>query len=62
MRMGKYWCKEAIDDKTLSRIDKLLTGECDETIRRRVREKAMHLTELSSFRGTSSVAGMLCGL
>ena len=23
MRMGKYWCKEAIDDKTLSRIDKL---------------------------------------
>lgn len=51
MRMGKYWCKEAIDDKTLSRIDKLLTGECDEAIRSRVREKAMHLTELSSFRG-----------
>ncbi len=51
MRMGKYWNQNAIDGKTCERIEKILTGEYDETIRNRVREKAMHFTDLSSFRG-----------
>lgn len=51
MRMGKYWDEQAIDEHTRSRIEKILTGEYNETIRTRVREKAMHLTDISSFRG-----------
>lgn len=51
MRMGKYWSGEAIDPQTLQRIEKLLTGEYDENIRDRVREKAIHLTDISSFKG-----------
>lgn len=39
MRMGKYWDEQAIDEQTRSRIEKILTGEYDETIRTRVREK-----------------------
>lgn len=51
MRMGKYWDESAIDPSTRERIGKIITGEYDETIRKRVREKAIHLSELSSFRG-----------
>lgn len=51
MRLGKYWREEDIDDKTRLRIEKILNGEYDENIRNRVREKAMHLTDVSSFRG-----------
>lgn len=51
MRMGKYWHEEAIDETTRQRIEKILTGEYNESVRTRVCEKAMHLTELSSFRG-----------
>ncbi len=51
MRMGKYWNEQDIDKQTRSRIEKILTGEYDETIRTRVREKAIHLTDISSFRG-----------
>ena len=51
MCMGKYWNKDKIDGQTLQRIEKLLTGEYDEKIRDRVREKAIHLTEISSFKG-----------
>ena len=51
MRMGKYWNKDKIDGHTLQRIEKLLTGEYDEKIGDRVREKAIHLTEISSFKG-----------
>ena len=51
IRMGKYWSREAIDLQTLQRIEKLLTGEYDENIRDRVREKAIHLTDISSFKG-----------
>ncbi len=51
MRMGHYWKAENIDTHTRERIDKIMTGEYDESIRNRVREKAIHLTELSSFKG-----------
>ena len=51
MRMGKYWDANAIDDKTKERIDKMLTGEYDENIKNRVREKAINLTDITHFRG-----------
>lgn len=51
MRMGKYWNQDNIDAKTLDRIDKIISGEYDEKIRNRVREKAIHLTEISHFKG-----------
>lgn len=51
MRKGKYWSADAIDDYTRKRIDKIITGEYDDTIRNRVREKTMNLTGISSFKG-----------
>jgi CRISPR-associated endonuclease Csn1 len=51
MRLGKYWSWDAIDERTKARIDKLLTGEFDETIKKCVREKAIHLTEHHHFQG-----------
>ena len=51
MRMGKYWSADAIDSKTKVRIDKMLTGEYDENIKNRVREKAIDLTDINHFRG-----------
>jgi len=50
MRQGEYWRKDAIDAKTLLRIDKLLTGEFDPTIRDRVREKSINLKCLDDFK------------
>lgn len=51
MRFGSYWNEKNIDTKTLARIDKILTGEFDENIRTRVREKAIHLNSFSDFKG-----------
>jgi len=51
MRMGRYWSESNIDSNTCERIDKIITGEYDERIKNRVREKAMNLTDISSFRG-----------
>ena len=51
MRMGKYWSESNIDNLTRGRIDKIISGEYDESIKNRVREKAMNLTDVSSFRG-----------
>ena len=51
MRMGKYWKWENIDIQTQDRINKILTGEYDENIKVRIRDKAIHLTEPASFRG-----------
>lgn len=51
MRIGKYWSADAIDAKTKERIDKIITGEYDENIRDRVREKAINLTDETHFRG-----------
>lgn len=51
MRMGKYWSSDAIDANTKERIDKIITGEYDENIKNRVREKAINLTETNHFRG-----------
>lgn len=51
MRMGKYWNESGIDAKTKDRIEKILTGEYDETIKNRVREKAINLTDITHFKG-----------
>ena len=51
MRMGKYWNESDIDERTRERISKIVSGEYAEDIRTRVREKAIHLTDVSSFRG-----------
>ena len=51
MRMGKYWNENEIDEQTRGRIDKIISGEYDEAIRNRVREKAIHLDRVSSFKG-----------
>ena len=51
MRMGKYWKWENLDIQTRDRINKILTGEYDENIKMRVRDKAIHLVEPASFRG-----------
>jgi CRISPR-associated endonuclease Csn1 len=51
MRIGKYWKWETIDVKIQDRIDKILTGEFDNEINNRVREKAIHLTETFHFQG-----------
>ena len=51
MRMGKYWSADAIDIKTKERIDKMLTGEYEENIKNRVREKAINLTDVNHFKG-----------
>ena len=51
MRIGKYWNENEIDEQTRNRIDKIISGEYDENIRTRVREKAIHLDKVSSFKG-----------
>ena len=51
MRMGKYWAVDNIDDKTQARIEKIIVGEYDETIKNRVREKAINLIDISHFKG-----------
>ena len=51
IRAGKYWSEEDIHPQTRSRIEKILSAEYDETIKNRVRDKAINLTEISSFRG-----------
>lgn len=51
MRMGKYWNESDIDERTRERISKIVSGEYAEDIRTRVREKAIHLADVSSFRG-----------
>ena len=51
MRLGKYWSWNAIDTKTQSRIEKIISGEFDESIKTRVREKAINLTDNEHFQG-----------
>ena len=51
MRTGKYWKEEDIDTNTRNRIENILSGEYDENIRNRVREKAINLNHISEFKG-----------
>lgn len=51
MRSGKEWSWDAIDAKTQARIDKLLTGEFDENISDRIREKCLTMDSREQFQG-----------
>ncbi|WP_448607634.1 type II CRISPR RNA-guided endonuclease Cas9 [Paenimyroides ceti] len=51
MRLGKYWDYADIDKCSKDRIQKIITGEYDENIKDRVREKAVHLTTETDFQG-----------
>ena len=61
MRMGKYWSADAIDDRTKERIDKIITGEYDESIGNQTREQIRKYEEkfekkletITSFKGLS---------
>lgn len=49
MRFGKQWNWDNIDQNSKQRIEKILTGEYDENIKDRVREKARHLNTETDF-------------
>lgn len=51
IRLGNYWDWEAIDAGTKDRISKIISGEYDENIKIRVREKAINLTKNNDFQG-----------
>lgn len=51
MRVGKYWDENNIDAETLTRISKIISGEYDENIKNRVREKTINLSKTSDFKG-----------
>jgi len=51
MRMGKYWDPDVIDPHTFDRITKIISGEYDESIRDRVRDKAIMLKSINDFSG-----------
>ncbi len=49
MRCGKYWKAEAIDERTLQRINHLIDGVADDDIADVVREKTRELHTVSDF-------------
>ncbi len=51
MRIGKYWNQDQFDKQTISRIGKILNGECDENILNRIRDKAINFRNETDFRG-----------
>ncbi|WP_313267107.1 type II CRISPR RNA-guided endonuclease Cas9 [Epilithonimonas vandammei] len=51
MRVGKHWSYANIDEHSKARIDKIITGEYDENIKNKVREKTLNLTTESHFQG-----------
>ncbi len=51
MRLGKYWNYDNISEHSKDRIQKIITGEFDENIKDKVREKAINLTTESHFQG-----------
>lgn len=50
MRCGRYWDVSFIDDTIQERIENIITGEYDDRIGTRVREKAMNLSDISCFK------------
>lgn len=51
MRMGSRWSENEIAESTKGRIQKLIDGECDESIKTRTRDKALKLNEINDFQG-----------
>ena len=51
MRVGCYWCEDAIDASIKERIEKLLSGEYDSDIDDRLRERVAGLRSVADFQG-----------
>ena len=51
MRIGRLWNLDDIDNKTLTRIKKILSGEFDSDITDKIREKCASLSEMADFQG-----------
>jgi len=51
IRLGKFWSWNNIGEDIRVKIEKIITGEFDENIKERVREKAINLTKESHFQG-----------
>lgn len=51
MRSGEYWSEDAIDAQTKSRIEHIRTGEVDNSVSERVREKLDTMNEVKDFQG-----------
>lgn len=51
MRCGKYWDENSIDSKTHIRIEHIITGEEDNSISTRVREKCATFQNIRQFQG-----------
>lgn len=51
MRLGAFWSWDNIDNAVQERIQKILTGEFDEKIKDRVRDKALNLAKEEQFQG-----------
>lgn len=51
MRMGNMWKYENIDETTRNRIEKIICGEVDESIKERVYKHTIQLREESDFKG-----------
>ena len=51
MRSGEFWKEENIDPQTKQRIEHILTGEVNDAISNRVREKLKDLDNISDFQG-----------
>ena len=51
MRMGSRWSENEIAESTKGRIQKLIDGECDESIKTRTRDKALKFNEINDFQG-----------
>lgn len=51
MRQGHHWDEARIDHETRERIGKIISGEADDSIANRVRDKAMALNDIADFQG-----------
>lgn len=51
MRLGRFWDWKSIDDQSKNRIEKIITGEYDEEIRSKVRDKAIDYKTENDFQG-----------
>ena len=51
MRVGKYWSEANIHPQTKERIGKIISGEFDENIKDRVRDKSINLNQINHFKG-----------
>lgn len=51
LRLGKYWSWDAIDKNSKNRIEKIVSGEYDETIKDKIRDKTLHLKQEKHFQG-----------